>query len=113
MKKFMIIYYAPVDAMMQTANATTEEQAKGMEGWKIWAQKCGDKLLDLGNPLMNGQQLTHDGKSKESDKNVTGYSILGAENIEEAKELLKGHPHLAWNCACSIELYEVMPIPGM
>jgi len=109
----MIIYYAPLDAMLQTANSTPEEQAKGMEGWKLWAQKCGDKLMDMGNPLMNGQQLTPDGKSKESNKNVTGYSILGVENIEEAKELLKGHPHLAWNAACSIELYEVMPVPGM
>jgi hypothetical protein len=113
MKKFIVIYHAPIDAMEQTANSTPEEQAKGMEGWMKWAQKCGDKLVDLGAPLMNGQQLIPNGKSKSSDKNVVGYSVLQAENIEEAKALLNGHPHLGWNAECAIEVHETMPLPGM
>jgi len=113
MKKFIVIYHAPVDAMKQTANSTPEEQAKGMEQWMQWAQKCGDKLVDLGAPLMNGQQLSPGGKSTSSDKNVVGYSILQAENLDEAKSLLNGHPHLGWNAECAIEVHETMPLPGM
>ena len=113
MKKFIVIYHAPVDAMAQTANSTPEERAKGMEQWMIWAQKCGDKLVDLGAPLMNGQKLSPGGKSTNSDKNVVGYSILQAENLEEAKALLNGHPHLGWNAECAIEVHETMPLPGM
>lgn len=113
MKKFIVIYHAPADAMKQMANTTPEEQKKGMEGWMVWAQKCGSKLVDMGAPLMNGQQLSPDGTSKSSDKNVAGFSILEAENLEEAKDLLKGHPHLAWNADCSIEVHETMPLPGM
>jgi uncharacterized protein (DUF302 family) len=62
---------------------------------------------------MNGQQLVPDGTSKNSDKNVVGYSVLEAGNLDEAKDLLKGHPHLAWNAQCSIEVHETMPMPGM
>jgi hypothetical protein len=113
MKKFIVLYHAPADAMQQTANTSPEEQAKGMEVWMQWAKKCGDKLLDLGSPLMNGQQISPDGKNKTSDKNVVGYSILQAENMEDAKSLLQGHPHLGWNAACSIEVHETMPLPGM
>jgi len=113
MKKFIVLYHAPADAMNQTANTSPEEQAKGMELWMDWAKKCGDKLVDLGAPLSNGQQLTPDGKSKSSNKNVAGYSILQAENMDEAKTLLKGHPHLGWNAECSIEVYETMALPGM
>jgi hypothetical protein len=113
MKKFIVIYHAPADAMEQTANSTPEQQAKGMEEWMKWAQKCGDKLVDLGSPLTNGQQLSPDGNSKPSSKNVAGYSVLQAENIEDAIKLLKGHPHLAWNAECSIEVHETMPLPGM
>ena len=113
MKKFVVIYHAPADAMEQTANTSPEDQAKGMEQWMKWAQKCGDKLVDLGTPLTNGQQLSPDGKSKNSNKNVAGYSILQAENMDEAKALLKDHPHLGWNAACSIEIHEAMPLPGM
>ena len=113
MKKFIVIYHAPVDAMQQTANTSPEDQANGMEGWMQWAQRCGDKLIDLGAPLMNGIRLDPDGKSQKSDKNVAGYSVVQAENMEEAKQLLKGHPHLAWNADCSIEVHETMPLPGM
>jgi len=41
-----------------------------------------------------------------------GYSILQAENMDEAKELLQGHPHLDWNAACEIEVHESLPMPG-
>jgi hypothetical protein len=112
MKKFIVIYHAPQDAMKQTANLPKAEQAKGMEAWMAWAKQCGSKLVDLGSPLAQGQALTPAG-SKPSAKGVAGYSILQAESMDEAKSLLKGHPHLGWNAACSIEVHEVMPLPGM
>lgn len=113
MKKFIVIYHAPMDALQQSANMSPEEQAKGMEAWMDWAKKCGDRLVDLGSPLMNGQKLSPGGMSDTSDKNVAGYSVLQAENMKEAIALLQGHPHLGWNAACSIEVHETMPLPGM
>ena len=113
MKKFIVIYHAPTDAMKQMANVPKEDQAKGMEAWMVWAKKCGDKLVDMGAPLMGGQEVLPNGKSKNSSRNVTGYSILQANNMDEAKKLLEGHPHLGWNAACSIEVHETMPLPGM
>ena len=112
MKKFIVIYHAPADAQMDTSNLTPEEQAKGMEPWMAWAKSCGDKLIDLGSPLGNGQSLTPTGSSA-STQGVAGYSVLQAANMDEAKALLKGHPHLGWNAACSIEVHEAMDIPGM
>jgi len=111
MKKYIVLYHAPADAMEQTANTSPEDQAKGMEAWMAWAKKCGDKLIDLGAPLANGQSLSTNG-SRPSKKEVAGYSILQAENMEEAKSLLKGHPHLGWDEGCSIEVHETMPLPG-
>jgi len=113
MKKFIVLYYAPADAQKQTASMTAEQQAKGMELWMQWAKNCGNKLVDLGAPLANGQRLSPDGKSRNSTMNIAGYSVLQAENMEEAKGLLKGHPHLGWNADCNIEVHETMPLPGM
>ena len=113
MKKYIVIYHATNDAMKQMASATPEQQKAGMEGWMKWAQRCGDKLVDMGAPLMGGQALSVDGKSKNSNKEVTGYSVLQANDMKEAISLLQGHPHLAYNAACSIEVHETMPIPGM
>jgi len=109
----MVIYHASNDVMKQMESSTPEDQKKGMEAWMVWAQKCGTHLVDLGNPLMNGLALSPDGKSQLSNKGVRGYSVLQAENMEEAKALLKGHPHLAENADCSIEVHEAMPVPGM
>ena len=50
---------------------------------------------------------------KKSRKNVNGYSIVQAESLDKAKKLFKGHPHLKANPECTIEIHEVMPIPGM
>ncbi len=113
MKKFIVIYHATNDAMKQMAAATPEQQKSGMEGWMKWSQKCGDKLLDMGAPLMGGQALGTDGKSKNSSKEVTGYSILQANDMKEASALLQGHPHLGFDGACTIEIHEAMPLPGM
>lgn len=112
MKKFMVLYHIPNNAKMETSNMSSEEQAKGIEAWMAWAQKCGDRLVDMGSPLANGLSLTLGGGGA-SDKGVAGYSILQANNMEEATALLKGHPHLDWNAACSIEVHETMSIPGM
>ncbi len=114
MKKFIVLYHVPKEAMAQTMNLTPEQQAKGMEMWAQWAQKCGNNLHDMGSPLMNGQQLSSDGSTRESAKNVSGYSILQAENMEAAKAMLNGHPHISgWNPDATIEVHETMALPGM
>lgn len=113
MKKFIVIYHANAEAMQQMMSATPEQQKAGMEGWMTWAQKCGDQLVDLGAPLMGGQALGANGTSENSGKEVTGYSMLKANDMNEAKSLLQGHPHLGMGGACTIEVHETMAVPGM
>ncbi len=110
MSKFLVIYHAPAEAMEMMANATEEQKAEGMKPWMAWAEKCGSHLVDLGNPLFGGQQLKPDGTSVPSSREVTGYSMLEAANMEEAKSLLEGHPHLAWTGGCDIEVHEGIPM---
>jgi hypothetical protein len=93
MKKYVVLYTAPIEASQQMQQVPPEEQAKEMETWMQWAQRCGDKLVDLGSPLAGGQKLSPSGSS-DSNLNIAGYSILQADNMDEAKKLLQGHPHL-------------------
>lgn len=106
MKKFIVLYHASPDAMAEMSNEPPSEEA--MKPWMDWAKKCGSKLVDLGNPLFGGVKLSPDGKSTESKKGVVGYSVLQANDLEDAKSLLKGHPHLGWHGGCDIELHEAM-----
>jgi len=110
MKKFIVTYHAPATDLAEAANVTPEERAEGMKPWMAWAEKCGSQLVDFGTPLMGGQTLSPDGRSSNSTKEVCGYSILEAEDMEGAKALMEGHPHLNWTGACQIEIHESMPM---
>lgn len=112
LKKFMVIYYAPSEATKQMEGKSEEEMKEGMKPWMEWAEKCGEGLLDMGRPLGNGMSVTESGVSP-SEKDVVGYSVLQAEDMDEAVEMLKGHPHLGWAEGCEVEVYEAMPLPGM
>jgi hypothetical protein len=111
MKKFIVIYHAPLEATKQAANSSPEEMKEGMKPWMAWAEKCGDGLIDMGTPLGNGQAVTSEGTAP-SDKEVVGYSILQAEDMDGAVAMLKDHPHLKWNEGCAIEVHEALPLPG-
>ena len=113
-KKFLIIYHAPIDALAQTANSSPEEMAKGMDMWKTWAKRVGSKLTDLGSPLINGKRLHPNGSSAPSTRDVSGYSLLEADDWDEVADLLLGHPHISgWHPEATIEVHETMLIPGM
>ena len=111
MKKFMVLYFAPVAWTEQMQGAPAEEMKKGMDAWMAWSQKCGSGLADMGAPLGNGQKVMANGTGA-STKEIVGYSVLQAETKEQAKEMLKGHPHLDMANGCEIEVYESMPLPG-
>jgi len=108
MKKFIVIYHAPLSVLAKWQSMKPEEHKKGMEEWMVWAKKCGSALIDMGAPLSNGQKLSESGGSP-SKKDVVGYSILQANSMDEAKKLLMDHPHLKQANGCDIEVYETMP----
>ena len=109
MKKFIVIYHAPQPAE-QNMQADPEQMKGVMEQWMAWQNRCGDAMVDMGTPLSNGQKMSKSGSSA-SDRQVVGYSILQAEDMEAAKALLQGHPHLDMPGACEIEIHESMPLP--
>lgn len=111
-KKFVVIYKAPVGAEWKTASSTPEEMEEGMKAWMAWSQKCGDKLVDFGTPLGKAVTLGPDGSVDNNESKVMGYSILQADSMDEAKELLQDHPHLGWNATCEIVVHEALPAPG-
>ena len=109
MKNFLVLYYAPQALVTRMANASLEEMQKGMEPWQKWMERCGPKLVDIGSPLIGGLRITDSGP-EQTDTQITGYSIVQAEDIEDAKALLADHPHLNWAPEAAIEVYETMPM---
>ncbi len=112
MRKYIVLYSAPVRAAEQFAQATPEQAQQGMQLWFDWKEKLGSGLVDLGNQLGNAMQVTKNGVTK-SDSNIVGMSILQANSMDEALEMVKGHHHLQWADGAGITLLEETPIPEM
>lgn len=111
MTKYLFIYHAP--PMPADAPQPSAEEMQGvMAEWEAWGRKVGDRMVDFGAPVEGGKRVTPDGVS-DSDRQVSGYTLLEAESFEEALDLARNHPHLAMPGGCEIEVHEAQPVPGM
>ena len=108
MKKFILLYMAPISAEEQMKNASPEDMKKGMAPWMAWFQKAGSAIVDGGAPLGMGMNVTQAGSSK-GQSHVAGYSIVQANDMETVMAMLKDHPHFMMPGA-SIEVLEAMPM---
>lgn len=110
MTRFVVLYNAPVSAREQMAAATPEQAQAGMQAWMTWAGEAGSAIVDLGAPLQPVAKVA-DGASSDSGSETSGYSVLQADDRAALESLLEKHPHLTMPGA-SIEVLEVLPIPG-
>ena len=107
MKKFLVQYTAPAEAFATMAAETPEEKEAGMKVWMDWKDSMGETLVDFGTPLKGVvHRLNSDGSDTYTQSESCGYSIITANNIDEAKEILKSHPHLEWAKGVGIEIFE-------
>ena len=111
MKKFLVLYRAPLSGYEQMRQATPEQQKAGMEAWMAWGQKAASSIVDMGAPLGKSLKVEKGGASPTTN-DLGGYSILQGESKEAVAKSLAGHPHFMMPGGF-IEIVELMPIPGM
>jgi len=108
MAKYVILYRAQASALEQMEKLTPEQAQTGMELWATWAAKAGDRVVDFGAPLAPRTTVGQAG----DDQAIAGYSILEAGSEGEVTALLEDHPHFHTPGDTSIEVLEVLPVPG-
>ena len=106
MKKFLLIYHSPKEALEQFATMSQEDAQKEMEVWMQWGEKNKDSIIDFGNPVGLQTVVSPEGTQEKND-DVTGYSVIQAENIESAKTLLRDHPSFMNNDGSTVSLYPI------
>ncbi|MBP9161008.1 MAG: hypothetical protein LKM36_14760 [Flavobacteriales bacterium] len=107
MKKFVALYYTPKAAQQAMPEMTPQQKEAMMAPWGAWKQKYGDRVVDMGAPVMPPVG-SKDGKAwGNSDKEVTGYSIVAAKDLTAAKEMFVGHPIFGYG-PTTVELSEIV-----
>ena len=88
------------------AHGTMQRTPEFNEAHRAWWSSIQGHVVDSGNPLFNGRDVTSGGAVTESAETVPpalGYSIVQAESIEAAVSLLDTCPMDMW-------VYEAMPM---
>ena len=112
MKKFLVLYKAPTSSFEQMQKSTPEQQKAGMEAWMAWSKKAATSIVDMGAPLGKSLRVTKSGVATPTTNDLGGFSIMQGESKEALAESLKGHPHFMMPEG-SIDIVELMPMPGM
>ena len=112
MKKFLVLYKASQADFERAMKSTPEQGQAGMEAWKAWSNKAAAAIVDMGAPLGKPLLVTSKGMSP-ARNDLGGYSILKGESKEQLGELLKGHPHFLMGESASIEVIDLVDLPGM
>jgi hypothetical protein len=116
MKKFLAIYlgtaegfekYKAMDEAMRKAN-----DMSGMAAWGKWVTDHKGDIVDMGSPL---------GKTKHIDKNgitdvrndLGAWTVVQAESADAAAKMFENHPHFMIFPGESVEVMEMLPMPGM
>jgi hypothetical protein len=112
MKKFLVLYKASQSGFEQMKSSTPEQQKSGMEAWMTWSKKAASSLVDMGGPLGKSVRVAKGGAVSPVTNDLGGYSVMQAESKEALAATMKDHPHFMMPDG-SIEIIELMPIPGM
>ncbi|MGY6647557.1 hypothetical protein [Wenyingzhuangia sp. IMCC45574] len=93
MKNFLVIYYSTPENMAAFAALSPEETQTAMQAWDVWKQTFGDAITDLGAPLMPPTSVGNTTPENLPSQLISGYSMVQADSLEEAKTLFKEHPY--------------------
>lgn len=94
MKRFMLLHFG-----------FEKPTPEIMGAWKKWFESIADITLENGGFHGGAREISHEG-SKDlpmAGDSITGYSIINAENIDQAEEIAKKNPFIA-----SIRVYEIV-----
>jgi hypothetical protein len=118
MKKFLAVYlgnqtspkFAAWNALPEAQRAA-QHQA-GIAAWHAWFEKNGKAIVDGGGPLGKTKAISASGIADMKNL-LTGYTVIQAESHEAAARLFENHPHFTKMPGDSVEIMEVLAIPGM
>lgn len=92
MRKYLVLYHDVWEPIPEVQDA-----------WQAWFARVGDRFVDSGTPFGDAHEITRGGTRAltRADAPATGYSIISAENLEDAEGLFVDCPY-----GSSVRLYE-------
>jgi len=104
MARFMYLYRGPLPDL------TPEQGAERTAAFGAWMEKVGVALVDNGSPFGSSASVRDDG-TEGTTGDLSGYTIVEADDLAAAKALTDGLPFLSDSDAkCAVEIFELLPM---
>ena len=117
MKTFLAVYLGSADSRQRREWDSLDEatrkqrEAAGMKAWHDFAAKHASVTVVEGGPLGKTKKASSHGIA-DTKNNLTGFTVVKADSHEAAVKMFENHPHFAIFPGESIEVMEILPIPG-
>lgn len=117
MKTFLAIYIGTPAAFERSKWARMDDETRkaaeqqGITAWGDWMAQHAAVVVEQGGPCGKTKRVAPEGIS-DTKNDVTGYVVVRAESHEAAARLFEGHPHFTIFPGESVEIMEVLQIPG-
>jgi len=90
MTKFLVTYHGGGEP---PADPAAREQM--MSAFGAWAASVGDNMIDPGAPLGPAKAVTSAGVHEDATRTVEGYTLVSADSLDHAVELVRSHPFVS------------------
>lgn len=117
MKTFLAVYLGTPDSRQRREWDSLDEatrkkrEQEGMKAWHDFGAKYHTVTTVEGGPLGKTKKASAHGIT-DVKNNMTGFTIVKAESHEAAAKMFENHPHFSIFPGESVEIMEVLPIPG-
>ena len=117
MKKFLAVYTGSTSARERSGWDTISQDERkkreqdGMKAWMAWGERHKTAIVENGGPLGKTKRTGLNGVT-DIKNNLAAYIVVQAETHEEAAKLFEGHPHFTIFPGDSVEIMELLPMPG-
>jgi hypothetical protein len=104
MAKFIYLYRGPLPDL------TPEQGAERATAFGAWIDKVGAALVDNGSPFGPSASVRDDGTEGPAAE-LSGYTIVEADDLAAAKALTDGLPFLSDSDGTrAVEIFELLPM---
>ena len=117
MKTFLAVFLGTPDSRQRKEWDSLDEatrkqrEAAGMKAWGDWATKYQAVTVVEGGPLGKTKKASAHGIA-DTKNNMTAYTVVKADSHDAAVKMFDNHPHFTIFPGESIEVMEILPIPG-
>ena len=113
MKKFLVLYLAPVKVLEEWQKTDPEQRREAEEkmrnDWGMWMSEHAAMITDTG--AGGKTKRVQAGAVSDCKNDIMLYSFVEAESHEAAAKAFEGHPHLGIPQS-SVGVMEVRPMTG-